>query len=540
MRYLVRVTAASSSQSGNWIVPRQAFSYGVPRPGHKNPYQGEFTIAILSKSTKLCLVLAGSIMFSHFVIVLTLAADDITQPRLPYTSDSPQVLCCASDQAISRDLDQLCGLSHSVKYDWLLGVCARRRFCSEGWILKRTHFPWQSFDLLPPRFSTNCSSQCWSLRLLTLASCFPLFLGPIKLFQHPSQRPSTLEHLFDIGLSHKLQALYMYASCTRPVAHPASRWIFTRASRLLTRPIWRRVRCSEDVALLGTFANLSTASVNDTTSKAVESSTAPAFVRNDDPLTIALRSEGTLDLDALVRLHQARPPVSDAAASDGSTSTAVFSSLEASSDTKPTSTSTNYPLYDTEGKCKETIEYSSSLSATHGSGSEAELDMKASQRIDLLGTGSWMSDNSTSKHILKDPTRSRPRNHKKSWSRKKKPPVIVHQDPLSSNLEGASRDGVAVTPLGCGKVPPTCLSSISLLLTLSREDSPLPLPISAAPNALLCHGSRNQQASTERGRIVHIYVFHELLYSRRSHCSIGSHTFFFDCGLAFPWKRHHI
>jgi hypothetical protein len=169
----------------------------------------------------------------------------------------------------------------------------------------------------------------------------------------------------------------------------------------------------------------SIASIENIANEPAERSTAAAFTRDNDPLTIALRCKGTFDFDDLVHLDQARSLISDTAASTSSASTGVFSSHEASSDTKHTSIGTSYPLYDSEGKRRDTVDYSSSLSATHGSGSEAELEMEASQRIDLIGTGSWMSDNSTSKSISKDSTGREPRDRKRNGSRKK-PSVAFH------------------------------------------------------------------------------------------------------------------
>jgi hypothetical protein len=164
----------------------------------------------------------------------------------------------------------------------------------------------------------------------------------------------------------------------------------------------------------------SIASIDNIADEPVGSSIAAAFTRDNDPLTIALRCKGIFDFDDLVLLDQARSIICDTAASTSSAPTGVFSSREASSDTKHTSICTSYPLYDSEGKRRDTVNYSSSLSATHGSGSEAELEMEASQRIDLIGTGSWMSNNSTSKSISKDSTRRRPRDRKRDGSRKKR------------------------------------------------------------------------------------------------------------------------
>jgi hypothetical protein len=166
----------------------------------------------------------------------------------------------------------------------------------------------------------------------------------------------------------------------------------------------------------------SIASIENIADEPAEPSIAAAFTRDNDPLTMALRCKGTFDLDDLV---QARSLIGDTAASTSSASTGMFRSREASSGTKHTSIGTSYPLYDPEGKRRDTVNYSSSLSVTHGSGSEAELEMEANQRIDLIGTGSWMSDNSTSKSISKSSTRRRPRGRKGDGSRKK-PSIAFH------------------------------------------------------------------------------------------------------------------
>jgi hypothetical protein len=182
-------------------------------------------------------------------------------------------------------------------------------------------------------------------------------------------------------------------------------------------------------------------------SELADAPSAAAFTRNDDPLTIALRCEGTLDFDDLVRLNQARSLANDMSMSTGSASTAVFSSHEASTATKPTSAGTSYPVYDPKGKSKATAIYPSSLSATHGSGSESDLERESSQKIDLLGTGSWMSDNLASRQVLKDDTKARPRTYRRSVFRHKKPTIVVHQDIADP---GTANNGATAGPLSSG------------------------------------------------------------------------------------------
>ena len=67
------------------------------------------------------------------------------------------------------------------------------------------------------------------------------------------------------------------------------------------------------------------------------------ILRNDDALSRALRNEVLLDIDEIVRINRALSPAHDALSSVESSSTAVFSSREESTITKPTSAGASHP-----------------------------------------------------------------------------------------------------------------------------------------------------------------------------------------------------
>lgn len=148
---------------------------------------------------------------------------------------------------------------------------------------------------------------------------------------------------------------------------------------------------------------------------AATENTPTVLSRNEDPLTVALRSETghPLSLDDLVHLNRADPPSHDFPSTVGTRTATVLSSQNKSSITKPTSAGTSYVVDGYTGKVKT---YASSLSAAHGSGSEAE----AEQDIALFGVGDQF-ENSTLRGVPR--ARRRPRENK-MWRPKKMPPVI--------------------------------------------------------------------------------------------------------------------
>lgn len=153
-----------------------------------------------------------------------------------------------------------------------------------------------------------------------------------------------------------------------------------------------------------------------------ESSSLAMFPRNADPMSVALRTDGSLNLDDLVHLNQTAPPCQPGPSTIGTRTTTVFTSREQSSGTKPTSAGTGYPINGGNGKGKAIAEYASSLSATHGSGSEAE----AEQENNLAGVGSWTGDGPIGTTPLKGAARARKRQRMNRRPKHKKPVVIIH------------------------------------------------------------------------------------------------------------------
>ncbi|ORY14649.1 hypothetical protein BCR34DRAFT_585622 [Clohesyomyces aquaticus] len=148
--------------------------------------------------------------------------------------------------------------------------------------------------------------------------------------------------------------------------------------------------------------------------------------RDLDPITLRLRQEGDMDIDGLVDLRRVTSP-STAASTSATPSTRGASSFHEQS--KPTSAGTSYPSWGYNGKGKEALkEYSSSASATHGSGSDSERER--TQHDELFALGSQFHDET--RRTLRGPARSvrlppAPRQH-----RSKKPavnPVVLHQEP---------------------------------------------------------------------------------------------------------------
>ncbi|KAF1957028.1 hypothetical protein CC80DRAFT_53555 [Byssothecium circinans] len=189
------------------------------------------------------------------------------------------------------------------------------------------------------------------------------------------------------------------------------------------------------------------APVESLSSKHAESSTA-VFTRNDDPMTVTLRSEGTVDLDDIVRLNRNASPSHDTPTSLGTLTTTLFSSHKESRGTKPTSAGTSYPI---GGKGKAVATYASSLSATHGSGSEVEAEKDHA----FVGIGDWTAGASSDavcpplKGVAR--TRKRPRHIKH-----KKPVVIIqhdrpHSDPYPASSEDEELPAVENVSQGCSK-----------------------------------------------------------------------------------------
>jgi hypothetical protein len=172
---------------------------------------------------------------------------------------------------------------------------------------------------------------------------------------------------------------------------------------------------------LATFENAMSNYAESSTAATADTST--VLARNDDPFTIALRSETgrPLSLDELVHLNRPDPPSRDLPSTVGTLTTTELSSWKESSVTKPTSAGTSYIVdgYIGKGKGKVVKTYASSLSATHGSGSEAE----AEQDNALFGVGDQFESNT-----LRGAARARRRPRTNNTPRPKKVPLVIHYD----------------------------------------------------------------------------------------------------------------
>lgn len=170
---------------------------------------------------------------------------------------------------------------------------------------------------------------------------------------------------------------------------------------------------------------------------AMTATAAAVLLRNEDPLTVALRSktESDFSLDELVDLNQTDQDFRQYASTLGTLTSTELSSQEESSVTKPTSAGTSYEIegYIGMGKGKVVTTYASSLSATHGSASEAEVE----QDNALFGVGDQFESNP-----LRGAARARKRPRvSRSW-KPKKVPLVIHQDlpGLASSEEGIIRE----------------------------------------------------------------------------------------------------
>ncbi|KAF2110749.1 hypothetical protein BDV96DRAFT_603811 [Lophiotrema nucula] len=157
---------------------------------------------------------------------------------------------------------------------------------------------------------------------------------------------------------------------------------------------------------------------------AESSSTSTAVPRNADPLAVALRSGTPLSFDEIVQLHQ-RGPTPVVASSSGTKPTAtIFTSPgQESAGTKPTSSGTSYNVEDYFGKGKATATYTSSVSATQGSGSDTEREVI--REANLFEIGGQFDEG----HKLRTPPRYRSKRPQfgKRPKQAKKPPVVIHQ-----------------------------------------------------------------------------------------------------------------
>jgi hypothetical protein len=204
----------------------------------------------------------------------------------------------------------------------------------------------------------------------------------------------------------------------------SDRHLSARTESWLAHPIWLRVRYCPSRLFIFPTLTVPTATVENSTSNYAESSTAALVSRDDDPMTVALRTKDShIDLDEIVRLNRAASSSHHTDSTVGTLTTSVFSSHKGSSGTKQTSAGTSYPIF---GQGNVVATYSSSLSASHGSVSDTEEKNQA-----FIGIGEW-----TGMNPIKGAVRSRKRQQADRLPKYKKPVVIIQHDgpyPASSD-----------------------------------------------------------------------------------------------------------
>ncbi|KAH8722638.1 hypothetical protein GQ44DRAFT_355182 [Phaeosphaeriaceae sp. PMI808] len=210
-----------------------------------------------------------------------------------------------------------------------------------------------------------------------------------------------------------------------------------------------------------------------------KSSTAVGIFRNDDPLSLALRDGTACGIDDIARLNRAVSPVYAALSSLGTSSMAVFSSHEESTLTQPTSTGTNYlsnlPNDKGKGKCK--VSYASSLSGTHGSASEVDIERKVLRRDNLLAMGDWADNELEHSRPLKGTARAKERQQPRRKGRHKKPVVVVEQNNRVHSLSETCTESVVVDESMATSTPPRNSTDKKYLRhrTLNHDDDPVQL-----------------------------------------------------------------
>ena len=148
-------------------------------------------------------------------------------------------------------------------------------------------------------------------------------------------------------------------------------------------------------------------------------------------MTVNLRSEGSVDLDEIIRLNRAASPPHDISTTLGTLTTTLLSSHRESRGTKLTSTAS---FCQAEGKGKAPVPDAWSLSASHGS------EQDTSDALTLTGIGCWTEG------PAQPPLKGLDKIPKRTYRTKdKKPPVIIHGNrpddgpyPPSSEDEGVS------------------------------------------------------------------------------------------------------
>ncbi|KAF1845006.1 uncharacterized protein K460DRAFT_101571 [Cucurbitaria berberidis CBS 394.84] len=148
-------------------------------------------------------------------------------------------------------------------------------------------------------------------------------------------------------------------------------------------------------------------------------------------------------MDDIARLDRAMSPAYDTISSIGTSSTAVFSTHDNSTVTKPTTTSTPYHSNVDKGKGKAKVPYASSLSVAYGSGSEAEAQRDTARGNALFAMGDWAAGASVPAEPLKGSARAKRRYRFDRQMKQKKPVVkiIHHGNPAGTPSEGVTVAG---------------------------------------------------------------------------------------------------
>jgi hypothetical protein len=161
--------------------------------------------------------------------------------------------------------------------------------------------------------------------------------------------------------------------------------------------------------------------------------------RGDDPWS-ALDLNRYHDED---HLSQASSPTTT---STGSVPADVFSSHEPTIVTKPTSNGTDYPGCNYKYKGEADVTYATSLSASHGSASELEVEHDDTPHDSLAHMGGWMSGHQAQDQCLRRPKYAKIR-LSKNLPYRKKFPIDLHQNGRDLTSVDREIDSLSESPV---------------------------------------------------------------------------------------------
>lgn len=151
-------------------------------------------------------------------------------------------------------------------------------------------------------------------------------------------------------------------------------------------------------------------------------SVTPILASDDDPWSTFTRLNEHVDEE---RLSQTSSSVTT---STGSSPADAFSSHEPTVITKPTSNGTNYHGYNYMHRDKTDVTYATSLSASHGSASDEDIEHDDALHDTLLYMGEWSSSQRTQDRCLRKRENAKVRLSRTLPDRVKKPPIDLHQN----------------------------------------------------------------------------------------------------------------